>query len=155
MELNAAKFEHLCYGKNDYLKSVSIYMSTIVPILKKKKVNDLGVLMANNCLFKDHINKVETKARCISGWILRTFASKDKDLILTLYISLVISIVDYCSVCSTHQRTDTKVEMIQRQFTMKIYIPKLIVLEPIKKPKAILSITTKRMYYICLKDCRK
>ena len=67
-----------------------------------------GVLMANNCLFEDHINKVETKAKCISGWILRSFASRDKDLMLTLYKSLVIPIVDYCSVCSTHQRTDTK-----------------------------------------------
>ena len=42
MELNATKFEHLCYRKNDHLKSVSIYMCTIVPIIKKKKVNDLG-----------------------------------------------------------------------------------------------------------------
>ena len=33
-------------------------MSTTVPIIKKKKVNDLGVLMANNCLLEDHINKV-------------------------------------------------------------------------------------------------
>ena len=31
-----AKFKHLCYGKNEHLKSNSSYMSTTVPNLKEE-----------------------------------------------------------------------------------------------------------------------
>ena len=58
---------------------------------------DLGVIMSNTGDFKDHISKVTETVRDLSAWILRSFKSRSKTLMLQLWKSIVIPHLDYCS----------------------------------------------------------
>eukprot|EP00111_Clytia_hemisphaerica_P007282 TCONS_00021157-protein len=49
--------------------------------------------MSYNQHIKNQINKVKS----ISSWIFRTFKTRDKDVMLTLWKSLAIPHLDYCS----------------------------------------------------------
>ena len=98
MKLNGNKFEHISYGKNDENKLLSVYFDNNSKVIEKKSiVKDLGVLMQQDCKFDHHIARTIEKAKNISGWILRTFESRESHLMLTLWKSLVIPHVDYCS----------------------------------------------------------
>ena len=58
----------------------------------------------------------------LAGWILRTFVSRDKLTMLTLFKSLVISRLDYASqLWSPHKISQiTQIEKVQRSFTKHI-----------------------------------
>ena len=53
--------------------------------------------MKNDCSFVELINKIVVKTKELSSWILRTFKSRDRHLMLTLWKTLVILHFDYCS----------------------------------------------------------
>ena len=97
-ELNGLKFEHLRYGKNEHLKKQSIYFAdTGCQIGTKSSVKDLGVILSSDMSYDLHIQKLVQKVKNISAWIYRTFKSRDQNLMLTLWKSLVIPHLDYCS----------------------------------------------------------
>ena len=50
-----------------------------------------------SCNFDKQIEKVISEAKSISGWILRTFETRESLPMLTLWKSLVIPCVEYCS----------------------------------------------------------
>ena len=52
----------------------------------------------------------------MAGWILRTFKSNDKHLMITLWKALVQPVLDYCS----HLWSSQQLEAVQRVFTRKI-----------------------------------
>ena len=78
--------------------------------------------MSDDCTFKQHIEKVVNKSCDTSSWILRTFTLRSRELMLTLWKSLVIPHLDYCSqLWSPHLRSEIqKLEMTQRSFIRKI-----------------------------------
>ena len=123
MKLNGCKFEHLNYGKDKVLKQYSTYLSnSSTRITTKDTVKDLGVLMSNDCKFTNHICNIITRANSIVGWILRTFESREKLLMLTLWKSLVIPHLDYCSqlwspLTKGHIQD---IEIVQRNYVRKI-----------------------------------
>ena len=95
---NAKKFEALRYGTDDVLKATTSYISpdgSIIP--GKDHLRDLGVTMIANGSFYRHISEMCQSARNMCGWILRTFQSRSPELMLTLWKSLVLPILDYCS----------------------------------------------------------
>ena len=98
MQLNGLKFEHLKYGKNEELKEHSNYLSdTGSPIETKMDVKDLGVTLDVNMTYSKHIiNQIE-KVKSIIAWIHRTFKTRDCQVMLTLWKSLVLPHIDYCS----------------------------------------------------------
>ena len=53
--------------------------------------------MFSDCSFEKHILSVSSRCSRLAGWILRTFASRDKITMLTLFKSLVLSRLDYGS----------------------------------------------------------
>ena len=53
--------------------------------------------MSSDCSFEKHILSVSSRCSRFAGWILRTFASRDKITMLTLFKSLVLSRLDYGS----------------------------------------------------------
>ena len=56
MKLNDVKFELLRYGKNELIKDETHYTSPSGEIIQSKSVvKDLGVLMSNDCTFKEQI----------------------------------------------------------------------------------------------------
>lgn len=96
--LNDLKFELLRYGTNEALKS-SDYTTPSGSIIEvKQDVKDLGVYMSSDCSFAKQINTTIEKAKSQISWILRSFKTRDRTAMMTLYKSLVIPILEYCSV---------------------------------------------------------
>ena len=62
-------------------KRFSVYLTDSAGIYfkvkQKESVKDLGIIMSDDCVFSQHIAKVITTATQISGWILRTFETRD------------------------------------------------------------------------------
>jgi len=123
MEFNSEKFECLRYGNNAEIKeSTSYYSNTGSVIEEKEFVKDLGVIMSNNGGFTTHIDKVVQTTNSLVGWILRTFKTRDVQTMLTLWKTLCLSKLDYCSqLWSPTKKGDIqKIEMVQRSFLRKI-----------------------------------
>ena len=98
MEFNDIKFELLRYGLNQIIKDVTEYYTPQVrTITTKNTVKDLGVLMSDDCRFKQQINAISEKAKNLISWILRTFKTREYEVMITLYKSLVLPILEYCS----------------------------------------------------------
>ena len=91
-------------------------------IIEESEIKDLGVLMNNNMCFSTQIKKQVTKAKQKSGWVLHTFKSRTEETIMTLYKTLVMPHVDYCSVLvSPYKITEISLlESVQRSMTAKI-----------------------------------
>ena len=78
--------------------------------------------MSADGTFKQHISNICQSARSMCSWILRTFESRSPELMLTLWKSLVIPILDYCSQLWSPSKVGEiqQIEDIQRAFTRKI-----------------------------------
>ena len=85
-------------------------------------VLDLGIFMFSNCSFELHINNLCKKCSKLSGWILRTFTTRESITMMTLFKSLVLSRLDYGSqLWSPHLvKHIDQLEKIQRSFTKHI-----------------------------------
>ena len=124
MELHGDKFEHLhyCCGRN--LSPASQYISSDGSIIKTQSEvdKDLGVKMSSDGTFKLHIAGVVREARSQAAWVLRTFSTREKLPMLTLFKSLVQCKLDYCSQLwsPTSKSEITALEMVQRSFIRKI-----------------------------------
>ena len=78
--------------------------------------------MSGNCSFEFHIKNVCKKCTNLSGWILRTFSTRDITTMLTLFKSLVLSRLEYGSqLWPPHLvKHIDQLEKIQRSFTKHI-----------------------------------
>ena len=78
--------------------------------------------MDNQINWKNHYNIVHKKSKQIGGWILSSFFSRDKQVMLVLFTTLVRPIVEYgCVVTCPHLKKDiVLLEQVQRSFTAKI-----------------------------------
>jgi len=81
--------------------------------------------MSNDCKFKHHINNVVINARKTSSWILRTFRTRAATPMLTLWKSLVLPKLEYCSqLWNPWLKCDIQsLEMVQWSFIRKIIHP--------------------------------
>ena len=123
MELNASKFECLRYGNNTDLQSWSPYKSnTGSTFTEKDSVNDLGVEMSKDATFKKHIQNVIDSTNNQCSWILRTFRTRHAQAMLTLWKSLVLCKLDYCSQlwCPSEKGDIQSLEMVLRSFLRKL-----------------------------------
>ena len=124
MTFNSKKFEILRYGPDDVLKCTTSYTSSDGSVIPEKEhVRDLGVTMSKDGSFKQHITNMCTSARNMCAWILRTFQSRSADLMLTMWKSLVLPILDYCSQLWSPTKVGQiqEIEDIQKSFTRKIW----------------------------------
>ena len=84
--------------KNSELKTHSKYLTpagTMIGI--KDSVRDLGVIINNKADYTNHYEKLISEVNSISAWITRVFTSRDPSVMLTLWKSLVLPHLDYCS----------------------------------------------------------
>ena len=124
MQFNDTKFELLRYGTNQDLKSETSYSSnTGKQIQEKLSTKDLGVIMSSSADFKAHIESVTETVKDLSSWILRSFKSRSKHVMLQLWKSIVIPRLDYCSqLWSPHQVYLIKsLEDLQKAFIRNIH----------------------------------
>ena len=98
MKFNSLKFELLRYGKNTELKDSTRYVTPEWKLIEDTEtVRDLGVTMSNDCTFHQHINNIVESAKIMSSWVLRTFSTRERIPMMTLYKSLVRPLVEYSS----------------------------------------------------------
>ena len=123
MEFNSLKFELIRYGRNEELKEQTCYVSPEWELIEEKKlVKDLGITLSQDCLFKQHLSNIIESAKRMSSWILRTFETREKIPMLTLYKSLVRPLLEYSSpLWSPIAKGEIqRLEEIQQSFIRKI-----------------------------------
>ena len=127
MEFNGDKFECIRYWPNEEIgtafKQEFKYVNEEgVTIEEKEHIKDLGVQLSNDLSFSKHIEKVISTCRKLVGWVMRTFRTRNKTIMLVLWNSMVQSRLDYCSQLwsPSLQSEITKIEDVQRHFTKRI-----------------------------------
>ena len=123
MSFNEKKFDVLRYRNNDPTQDCTSYTTPSGQVIKEKTtVKDLGILMSNNLSFNSQINHVVTSLRNMSGWILRTFETRESLGLLTTWKQLALPIHDYCSqLYNPYRKEDIQqLENIQWSFIRKI-----------------------------------
>ena len=85
-------------------------------------VLNMGIYMSGDCTFNYHISSFSKKCATLSGWILRTFYTRDYITMLTLFETIVLSRLDYGSQLWSPFliKHITQLEKIQRSFTKHI-----------------------------------
>ena len=122
MAFNNTKFQHLSYHSKKESRGSTYLSSTGTTIETCDVVRDLGIFTDPGMRFKAHIDHIIKKAKSICAWIFRTFESRDKMTLVTLWKALVLPILEYCSqVWSPSMKGDIQnIEAVQRSFTARI-----------------------------------
>ena len=121
MQFNDKKFELLRYGRSrDELKDY--VTSQDQEIERKENLCDLGIQFSSDGTFKVHIANIAQKCRGSIGWILRVFKSRDSTTMMTLFKSLVLPHLEYCSPLWSPCAASSirSLESIQQAFTRRI-----------------------------------
>ena len=131
MELNQRKFELLTHHAVINTQSHELpfhpelfnyqvsYNTSVVP---SDCLKDLGVIVTSDLSWSKHITEQVIKARGVLYWTLSVFRSRDKDVMMTLYKSLVRSLLEYCCPLwhPSKIRDIEQIEGVQREFTRRI-----------------------------------
>ena len=120
---NDTKFDLIRYGKNIELKNTTSYTSNInTDIEAKPTTKDLGVTMSATGDFTDHINGIVEVVKDLTAWILRSFKSRSRSVMLFLWKAIVIPRLDYCSQLWNPSKAYliSQLEELQKNFIRKI-----------------------------------
>ena len=124
MEFNKKKFQVLRYGENEALKNETNYFSGNYDEIIERfdSLRDLGVELSEDGAFDEHTEKACKKARQKSGWLFRTFYSRNTFFLRQMFKSLVQPHLDYCSQLWSPSEGPNlvKVEKVLRDFTKRI-----------------------------------
>ena len=121
MLFNTSKFDDFSFACQNNFLSSNVNPDLNI-ISQHDNVNDLGMLMSYDCSFEKHILSVSSRCSSLAGWILRTFASRDKLTMLTLFKSVVLSRLDDGSLALNPYKVKdiSLLESVQRAFTKHI-----------------------------------
>ena len=134
MELNSNKFKLLSYNlqtKNSnqllmkelpfHTESI-IYSAEGITIEPSPLVRDLGIYINEKLDWTNHYNIIVSKAKRMSGWIFSSFHSRNRNVLLVLFKSLVRSGLEYgCEIWFPYLNKDiVYIEQVQRSFTNRI-----------------------------------
>ena len=121
MEFNSDKFELMRYKSraSKELQTETSYLSFDgSPIQEKQHVCDLGVMLSNDATFTQHIMNRCEMVKSKIAWVLRTFRSRQRTPMITLWKTLIRCHLDYCSQLwspSTVGNTQS-LELLQKAF---------------------------------------
>ena len=126
MSFNCDKFELMRYRSKESKESQlnSGYMDNNGQAIEEaQQVRDLGVVMSNDATFTSHIHEKSKSVKALISWILRTFRSREPLPMLTLWKTLVLCHLDYCSQLWSPSKTGAiqSLELIQKAFFSKIW----------------------------------
>ena len=125
MKFNATKFEMIRYGKNEELKDNTVYFGPDMKdvIERKENTRDLGVIINDKLNFNNHVDKVVQNTKRKMGLLSRTFEGREKGLMMKLWKTYCIPVLDYGSPLYVNPEKKTqlkRLENLQRQWTKKI-----------------------------------
>lgn len=88
----------------------------------KEDLRDLGVMISADLKWKKHIGKIAESGRKKAAWVFSVFETRDAQPMLTLYKSLVRSLLEYaCPLWHPSKIGDIQtLEAVQRSFTKRI-----------------------------------
>lgn len=123
MKFNDSKFEKITYGRNEALKDIPYIAADGSNIQASNEVKDLGVTMSDNASFKTHITKLSSKASQLTSWVLRTFITREKYVMLMLWKTLILSRLEGCSPLWNPMMTGDilSLENVQRSYTRHVH----------------------------------
>ena len=158
MSLHKDKFEYISYQHNRHntltelpfiCKQFQYWVSDTTVFRPTLQLRDLGVTMTSDLSWTHYILDITSKARQKAAWVLSVFYSRSPEIMLTLYKSMVRSLLEYCCpLWSPTKVTDIQeLENVQKIFTTKIAgMSELNYWERLKK----LSLQRRRERYIIL-----
>ena len=115
----------------------------------KTTVKDLGINLDVDMTYDNHIENVIDKVKGISSWIYRTFKTRDPTVMLTLWKTLAVPHIDYCSQpwspSKRHQMQ--RLEQLQKSFLNEIPLQNLNYWEKLKTLK-LYSLERRERYQI-------
>lgn len=125
MEFNSDKFELLRYrGRSTKdIQSHTTYRSNDGSTIEEKEhVRDLGITLSNDATFTQHIMERCEAVKSKIAWVLRTFKSRQPTPMLTLWKTLILCHLDYCSQLWSPSKAGNiqSLELLQKAFISKI-----------------------------------
>ena len=131
MQLHEKKFELLNHLHNEkcdtsefpfHVETLIYRVSEEVTLFPVQHVRDLGVIVSNDLGWSRHISSMVTKARSKLSWVFSVFKTRDQMVMITLYKSLVRSLLEYCCpLWDPYKTTEIQLlEGVQRTFTSRV-----------------------------------
>ena len=124
MQFNSDKFEMLRYNANPAqpIPPQTLLSDDGSPIEIKTSLRDLGVTMTDDAKFTKHIQERVSVANKLIGWALRVFHTRALPAMMTIWKSLILCHLDYCSQLWSPSKTGEiqMLEATQRTFLKKI-----------------------------------
>ena len=131
MSLHNDKFEYMCHRHNrrgtlTELPFVSeLYQYSISEnksLAFVDQLRDLGVLVSNDLFWTPHIKNIANKARQKTAWVLSIFKTRSPVIMVTLYKSMVRSLLEYCCPLWHPYKISViqELESVQKSFTARI-----------------------------------
>ena len=131
MALHRDKFEYMCHTSNKrhmlselpFVSECYQYrVSNDITLQPVNQLRDLGVLVSKDLSWSPHINSIANKARQKASWVLSVFHTRSTAIMLTLYKSMVRSLLEYCCPLWHPIKVSDiqELESVQRTFTSKI-----------------------------------
>ena len=124
MILNEGKyvlFTHK-HHKNSRVAGVEYTTSGGAQISPSEHVRDLGIKVSGNLSWRPHLVDLAERGRCMALWVFGVFSNREPELMVTVYKTLVRSLMEYCSPLWSPQTVGNiqLLESVQRSFTAKI-----------------------------------
>ena len=125
MMFNSDKFELLRYKSKDtkVLQTTTSYASDNGGAIEEQThVRDLGITMSNDATFTKHIEEKCSAMKSKIAWIMRTFKSRARLPMLTLWKTQVMCHLDYCSQLWSPSKTGSiqNLELLQKTYFNRI-----------------------------------
>lgn len=121
LDFSVPKCKPIQYGNvtHEYTYHMKDKNGNLQPLPDGTEEKDLGIIFQKTLKFVKHINNTVNRANRLIGMIKRTFRTLNRDLFLTLYKSLIRSILDYCGcVWSPSSKKNIQLlENVQRRAT--------------------------------------
>ena len=120
MQFNEDKFQLQQIGSDEQLKLPYEFNNIKLP--KSKHVRDLGVHISEDLGYKHQITEMVKSATNFASWTMRTFRTRDQDVMLLLLKTYIIPRLEYLSPIWTPHKIGEiqQIEAVQRSFTPRI-----------------------------------
>jgi ribonucleases P/MRP protein subunit RPP40 len=117
MPVNASKSAVISFGRKRDVGGVYIFTGENLTVSHREK--DLGIIISSSLSYKPHILAVTAKALKIYGWMARNLVSRDPQVILKIYKTLVRPLLEYASTVWSPTRVGliNILEKVQRKLT--------------------------------------
>ncbi|KAL5257662.1 hypothetical protein ACHWQZ_G012546 [Mnemiopsis leidyi] len=164
MALHEDKFEYMAHSCNrnnllehlPFCSDIYQYSTNKGSLTPVDQLRDLGVTVCSDLNWTTHVKAIADKARQKAAWLFSVFHTRSSTTMLTLYKSLVRSLLEYCCpVWNPKKISDIQeLEGVQRTFTSRIAgCQELDYWERLQK-LSLMSLQRRRERYIVLHVCR-